>query len=508
MRHDDDPLADVPETAHRRRDPITRGRWRLSWLVLLGLPIFWFVEYGLRGDNRYTPGLLATPHATWEASCQACHVDATPLGGKTWLAAIGAVARGGHAADSQCQTCHSGPPHHAKLKDEPGCASCHVEHLGRQADLKRVANDQCTHCHRDLGRHVQPETQSAFDNVTSFTHDHPEFRLWRKKLSDPGNVAFNHRLHMTPGLRTDPASAVPFTLQQVTPAWRERYRRLDDKDTAPVRLACASCHRTDHDSVLKANEAQAGMTLTELRGDGKAMLPIVFEKHCQGCHPLTVERKVADDPRSGLLAVRHRLQPAEMRDDLLAHYTRQFLQGTNLDLLKRPLRPLPGKNPLSQEEKRTALDQIHDRVAQAENVLYGPGTCGQCHGPLDAKKTIPPANLPTHWLPHAVFDHTAHRALDCRECHADASPTALDGSMNKNASEKKSDVLLPGIGTCQKCHAPISRTHDAHRGGARYDCVECHRYHGGDQPHQGRGAATRRPVEAKEAEGFMWGLDR
>ena len=72
---------------------------------------------------------------------------------------------------------------------------------------------------------------------------------------------------------------------------------------------------------------------------------------------------------------------------------------------------------------------------------------------------------------------------------------AADGSPNAEASRTKDDVMLPGIGTCVECHAPLSHE----RGGARFDCAECHRYHNGDRPldglrcHQMRAVLSSRP---------------
>ncbi|HET7341154.1 MAG TPA: cytochrome c3 family protein, partial [Methylomirabilota bacterium] len=87
--------------------------------------------------------------------------------------------------------------------------------------------------------------------------------------------------------------------------------------------------------------------------------------------------------------------------------------------------------------------------------------CEFCHtlnkstGPVP--QVVPPA-VPTRWLPHARFDHSAHRPLACAECHKAA------------ASSETKDVLMPSIATCRECHKPTKNA-------ARSGCVECHRYH-------------------------------
>ncbi len=86
--------------------------------------------------------------------------------------------------------------------------------------------------------------------------------------------------------------------------------------------------------------------------------------------------------------------------------------------------------------------------------------CEFCHvmkgQPGQLPETVPTA-IPVRWLPHAVFDHGAHRPVACAECHQAAKST------------ETTDVLLPSVKVCRECH------HE--RGGARARCVECHLYH-------------------------------
>ena len=75
--------------------------------------------------------------------------------------------------------------------------------------------------------------------------------------------------------------------------------------------------------------------------------------------------------------------------------------------------------------------------------------------------------LRDRWFPHARFDHHAHRMMKCADCH------------DAERSTQSSDVLIPTIDKCKKCH-------NATAGKARSDCVECHGYHdhGGDRRDQ------------------------
>jgi hypothetical protein len=257
----------------------------------------------------------------------------------------------------------------------------------------------------------------------------------------------------------------------------------DQLDTAAVQLDCASCHRGDGRDPEPDGKMFTGLpqnAVLPARSDGAGMQPILFERHCQGCHPLTINRTVEEKPGSGVAAVRHRLQPKELKAVLRGYYTERFFVG-GLKYSPAFLKmPLPGKNPLRDEEKRTAEDLIAKHVKADERILFGASTCQKCHASLSHDQgSIPAAAIPQVWFERAKFDHAAHRAVDCLQCHQGAKE-----------SQVNADVLLPAVGTCQQCHAPAQRL----SGGARFDCVECHRYHNGEHPLQGIGASARQPA--------------
>jgi hypothetical protein len=107
-------------------------------------------------------------------------------------------------------------------------------------------------------------------------------------------------------------------------------------------------------------------------------------------------------------------------------------------------------------------------------------------------------NVPPIWYRHAKFDHSAHRAVSCKQCHAAAYPD------DPQASMINADVLVPGIANCLQCHAPPSKE----GGGARFDCTECHRYHHADLPEsllQGKGAAIRGVLDRLDVKDFLSG---
>jgi hypothetical protein len=169
-----------------------------------------------------------------------------------------------------------------------------------------------------------------------------------------------------------------------------------------------------------------------------------------------------------------------------------------------------------EQEKALFLEKL---LSDADKILFlGKQTCGECHvfntpsgsvspdllrgGSAPSFQVVPPA-LPQVWFAHARFDHSAHRAIHCRECHPAAYPDAarsFDGKPIK-PSTQAADVLVPGIASCRACHAPPGRS----GGGAAFNCTECHRYHEGDRPLQGKGAAGRDALERRSIQEFLSG---
>jgi predicted CXXCH cytochrome family protein len=129
-------------------------------------------------------------------------------------------------------------------------------------------------------------------------------------------------------------------------------------------------------------------------------------------------------------------------------------------------------------------------------VFPGRTTCGECHyyetkeGKL-VPEHIKPPKVPQLWYPHAKFSHYAHRAVDCSTCHKAAESTT------------NTDVLLPGIENCLKCHSARRTEKGETFGGVRQDCTTCHRYHQGDVPEAGLGARARGPKEFQTIEQFL-----
>src|SRR5262249_48632124 len=317
-------------------------------------------------------------------------------------------------------------------------------------------------CHGDLPAHGGGADALAYaDEIHRFQRDHPQFRitdhaaqsrLTLDKATDPSRLKFNHRLHLKEGMTLDDGGK-PFRYKDMNdPSDGEQYARqagrtLDDT----VKLVCASCHQLDSEQSGIHPDPVANLPAAAVsppRAAGATMLPIVYEKHCKACHPLTFE--------GGQASVPHRLQPDALREFLERHYAGQLLKGNPSVFDKKiPARLVPGKS--SDPSMEQAKQRIQDQVRAAEKLLHeGKKTCRQCHH-YDAQRRIVPPDVPTVWLPHARFSHSAHRAVDCTSCH----PRAYD-------SIEAKDILLPGIEVCVQCHAPAGKN----SGAARANCTE------------------------------------
>ena len=160
-------------------------------------------------------------------------------------------------------------------------------------------------------------------------------------------------------------------------------------------------------------------------------------------------------------------------------------------------------------EKTRATEVAEQKIRESLKYVFERNArCGLCHffdvDPTDYTVTdFKPANLEEVWFESAHFDHAAHRAVDCRECHAEAYDVKkLDVSLDFS-----DEVMLPGIAVCQKCHAPAgSDSNGQPLGGARHDCTECHDYHNRDHSTMGRGAGQREAQRpSPDAPGFLSG---
>jgi predicted CXXCH cytochrome family protein len=449
------------------------------------------------GRTAYQAGPLSDAHAFLADNCAACHTEAFSTARRLLPANQAARA----TPDAACLQCHDAGvhnPHQTQFVGADGqaadCAACHREHRG-DVKLARIDDSHCVDCHASLatddGRHRFAAA------VSHFATDHPPFGAWRGgSLTDPGTLKFNHKVHLE---LADKLKGVPAArLGDMA----DHLRRLTEQ-------SCTYCHQPD--------------------GERRYILPVRYENHCAGCHPLTAQ-PVGDGPAEAARGWDARLPhpqsgetAAVVRGALLERYWKLIAAATpppadapgRPPVLQRGLPPLPADQ---RERVRQLARQTEDRLFTPdggdvlpglERPLFRPkGGCAYCHTETtkpDARPDGLPAYAPPRlrdrwagvtfpderfgpangerrsaseqaardrWFPFARFSHDSHRMLECTACHDAANST------------QTSDVLMPAIDTCRQCH---NRTAT----GVRSDCLECHQYHDrAAEPHGLRGRQT------------------
>jgi len=512
---------------YRRSDALSRWRGGLTLaavLVAAGFVAAGSIWSRHPAANALIPepgrlaskGPLSRPHAIWDSTCAACHVAFTPIDGSRWTPSLWT---GSQAGDRECKTCHAGPPHHAsqRAQDVPACAACHREHRGVDSSLLAMEDSACTTCHGDLSTHRQPDggPLAVAPKVTHFDlKRHPEFTAAPTAgAAGQGRIKFSHARHIADGLAIE-AGGARFTFADVDPGYRARYGWTPRQGLeTPVQLECAACHQLDGDEYAQGL-ARNVAGVVPVRTPGAYMLPVTYENDCRACHPLPFE------PSRPGRQIRHGLSPREVVDELRQLYAAEAAKEDPA-LLRRfvPPRPIPGQSAPKDQRFEQAIEdkvltavkllfgsEIDEGVRRREHLPLGRGGCVECHNlkptagrvvrvEAVAAREIEPVVMNSLWFEHARFDHTAHRALKCSECHAGAT----------NSKENPDPGLLPKIAHCVECHAPAQSTAGRARGGASVACTECHRYHNGDHPAQGLGASARRGAARMSIERFLSG---
>lgn len=527
-------------------------------------------------DRHASPGDVTRAHAAWDQQCEVCHQPFQPMRSERPLPLTTEVTMASlltnlipsdqrdHSSDLRCQRCHEMRSHHDNqlLNDQGQCADCHHDHQGRNVSLTDLDDSACIRCHGDLEHHRETGRPAVLTAtaIEGFTRGHPEFRAVAPVAADgkstelssrhPRGLKFSHAVHMQPGMglrRVNPidgnvTSSGPFRYRQIREEDRSRYlaeRSAGDDDI--VQLDCQDCHQLDAGRTTATINSTAGLPgelLNPPRGDGWAYLPIVYEKHCRGCHPLGFDS--ADDSPE----VPHRRQPAEVQHFLLGEFSQRLISDRLKQLLQQPELPArldPPQDLFSEEDRRQLREQAMALAANAEQHLYslmafaapaakaalddaavqlfeGRTTCGECHfaegsaaDGFPAPERIRSVNSPSIWQPRARFDHLSHDVLECKVCHPQSANTNLaeerSSAMNNTQTKVWDDVYqhrpdLPSIEVCQRCHSPTNP--GKRSGGISHRCTDCHTYHGAQHGLQGRGSRLSSNLKIDDAQRMLF----
>lgn len=467
-------LAERVDTSYLKR-PNRPRKWRV-WLALVALlaPLGWLTTAESRGNRAiYQAGPLSTKHQLLAHNCQACHVE-------HWQPLVQLVGFGEEqlsTPNAACIKCHEGPIHQQnEIAGAFACADCHREHRGHAA-LAHVDDRFCVRCHADLQTKDGP-SQQFVRTIENFSQ-HPDFALKRpvsgapaqepdrqleqiaqavgEQWKDKAQIALNHQVHLNP-------AGIP--------------RQPGDKQLVVMR--CEDCHQLD--------------------SQRRYMQPIAFDKHCANCHADQLNFSAVElaEPIDTRLPHRNpEIVRGVMRERLTSYIKDRlkddphFLGNAEGASSSDPTDPnpsnekraFPGQAP-SEKLTREAWDWVSQRMQVAESLLLreksdadqrGTG-CAFCHVVKhdDGEVQIVPPRIPDRWLGHSQFRHGSHefdylgKTLTCTDCH-DHAPQ----------STTTSDILMPAIENCRKCHGASTGT----AGAARSDCVECHAYHGPRDAH-------------------------
>lgn len=446
----------------KRPTPFKRAR---LWLVVIAvlLAVGWLGWKAFVKDSRvYSSGRMSGAHAVLEKQCAACHVQK-------------AGEFSSKAADNACLGCHDGPVHHenAVKTQVPECAGCHVEHRGR-INISAASNKSCAGCHGDL-RSSDGQTKYA-KNIQSLEDGHPEVRVLRERVKDPGTILLNHYLHMQP-IRRGPTGPI---VQMECGDCHRGAAQTAAWPYADARYVTASVTYNEQEELLPVS---TGTLKPRKGGQGREYLePVKFATACAACHLLTFDKRFDEGVPHDKPEVVHAFVMKKFQEYIAAH-------PTETRVVREPGRSLPGCPVVPEVRVLTAAEWAKEKTEAAEFLLWNK-TCRQCHamsgaGLLDEKQAaalakemkgegykncektavvegtpqVEPARTAKRWMPHARFDHDAHRGFSCTGCHSAAL-----------TSKESSEVMVPGIENCKTCHAPGA-------GHAESRCFECHTYH-------------------------------
>jgi len=186
------------------------------------------------------------------------------------------------------------------------------------------------------------------------------------------------------------------------------------------------------------------------------MAPVRFAYACAGCHSLAFDKRFNEGVPHDKPEVVHAFLVQKFSEYIAEH-------PAEVRVMRDPGRDLTGKPVQAAVRVYTPKEWVAARITEAEELLWRK-TCKQCHAlglavPQSNLAAVEPARTTVRWMPHANFDHDAHRGFSCVSCHEKAL-----------RSKETGDVLLPGIATCKACHAPGPEH-------AESRCFECHTYH-------------------------------
>jgi len=462
----------APFRAVRRRMMIAFSVLALGWVGLAAV---------LDEDVVFSSGPLSDGHAMLENQCFHCHADSWRTAKKLFLDTAGRTMNEaclechastiGHDTDKWIVLHEASPARPGAVASQPACASCHREHEGSKA-LTAVANAVCVECHSDLNARFAMKP-GLDPTITAFHADHLNregFRSQRDSEEDRTRLHFNHHKHMQ--LENEDGSRT-LSCQDCHRAgrsdqdWPRGRAELHEDDGVGWAVHAYGTAKDSGDSFLNEIQNPRETNLREER-----MLPIRYSLHCAQCHTLEQDVHPIKDRPDDQVIIPH--DEPELIRVFLRGWFLNYVREHPEDMTEPPAPSHHRRftNYLFLRAEQPMLEWVDDRLSMMERHIYNDkALCARCHVQDwrfdgSALPDIAPPSVPQRWFTRASFDHERHRVLSCAECHEKAA-----------TSQDTKDILLPGIETCVKCHAPRALSSMTASGGATTDCVSCHSYH-------------------------------
>ncbi len=379
-------------------------------------------------DVFWNPGQISSAHQNFANDCKACHTTAFE-----------------RVTDAACQACHSTVGAHIADKGLDAavfagqrCASCHKDHQGANG-MHTIDAVGCVECHSNIRKYAE---KSALESISDFAKGHPEFRLSVMQADAAGGKPHVQRMTQTASLKNPTGLKFPHDIHMARAGIKSPQGLAANKGR--VVLECDSCHALD--------------------AAGVRYEPVQMDKHCQGCHRLSV------DPQAPERQVPHG-KPAEVAQAVRDIYASLAVERfpaelvTVNSLLQRPA------GQTAQARSGSALRWVQDQSQATLVAMFEKpqGTCATCHtvqvqAGVDGKSAgweIGALTFTQHWLPKSNFSHAQHKTAACADCHS------------AQRSKDSADILIPAIASCRQCHAGNRPDHDK----VVSTCESCHGFH-------------------------------
>jgi len=252
-----------------------------------------------------------------------------------------------------------------------------------------------------------------------------QFAALRDGSYDPGTLKLNHAIHTQPIRRSPNGPVVNLDCGDChrPAAVKTNWIYADERYGA----AQPSYSEEEEIHVVKANNltSHAPVTGREL------MAPVKFGTACSSCHLLTFDKRFEEGVPHDKPEIIHAFVVKKLRDYIAAHPAKvRVIRETDRELAGRPI--LPEARILTPEQ------WVAERSTEDEHLLWRK-TCQECHtlrnvppgagndGAMPASGTtshalpeVEASNTTVRWMPHAKFDHDAHRGFTCVSCHQNA----------------------------------------------------------------------------------------